>query len=1208
LKMRINQKGMSMMEVIVSLLMVTLIMFAAIAFMTSSYQTTKNNQEKEFATQKAMSILDELKSFVEDNAPGGLVLDDFDENSPTPLLTVQTGITDPLNAVSGNTTYPYATGCTDCSGYLYERQITVSPLGEDDNRLVNVKVFSFREKKKRLVAEVASVLRTIAPAYAPTQVYDVYLLAIENIPGWWVYMSNIVPFVQSTLQDLQARNPGLEFRTHWIRKLSYGRDFQYTPYFNSAADTTTDINLAYFYPGLLPASDLGNYASRPVDFYYLPALIRARINVDGTISNGYNAGANPLPYALADNYNNSMRFPDEQAYFQSRASSTPPLEDPDEPTYRLLIEDMFQNPANYRNSIFINLHGEMFPFPPVRNYSDAAKDPDTFTWAQGAPRAVTHPEQLRYTNAQDLKLRVYGYRANPGCGAGVCSGQNPWLSQIKVILKNITWTPNAGNQEVIAFEGGTDQDGVAGADLYTQNLTPLTAPSGNRMYYTAGTLGADTVIDLFNTPVTTPLVSGSGGFASTWRLYGFDYVPSPLEDLVSAGAPVPFSVRHLADTVDNRPKNSARWVLKIPSAQLPTNGMVTIETRIGNDPSDGVLYPTPNAPQNLSKTYAWRGTDTWIFGDGTFATPPHLPLTERFQTIGDPRHLPYADLKQVYTPTTLPLGSAFNRYFDDFHSAGGNLGDGANEWIGWQSTATSPNGIKNLPSVNNNADDGWDVTEAGDPGPQGMLEIDVNRIFEMFRSALLRTHSIYTTLSGFSYAYLGLGNEMGYDGANGFPLGIPISSKPFTGTGGTIHHDMSIFSVPDDPTNATFHFKYIKRFNNTWFAKYWIGELFPDDVYSTQWNVNASDGFSRGNLDTGVLSTNFIRVPRATVPTALLQTGTVFVPTGRSPEEEGCSAFFNIGGSTTAFHHQWSVGAAGTADLASDPGGDEGDLTADGIEVGNKYNLPLPTTTQISRPFQISSNQEGRAPDHFGFAGYDMPYVNGGNVSGVKPAVPGGTPSATFYNHELGGNYLGSALVTLRETVSGTDTGAIYAAVNGIDKTGGAGTVFIGKWSVLSLVHSFFKGGLGNSPTRIRELPRVFISPFASTDLNNPSSLDVDWVMSWKRWDSQDYTDDAAYDTFVEDTNTSHVVMYSEDNGANWLYAADNSTAIAGIRPVSVGVWAQQNAAPATTNFSYTWAGIGSLAEGSYLLRVEAYRDAFPLHYSYHQRRIFIKR
>ena len=445
---------------------------------------------------------------------------------------------------------------------------------------------------------------------------------------------------------------------------------------------------------------------------------------------------------------------------------------------------------------------------------------------------------------------------------------------------------------------------------------------------------------------------------------------------------------------------------------------------------------------------------------------------------------------------------------------------------------------------------------------------------------------------------------MGYDGANGFPLGIPISSKPFTGTGGAIHHDMSIFSVPDDPTNATFHFKYIKRFDNNWFAKYWIGELYPDDVYSSQWSVN-------GNLNTGTAATtNFIRVPRATIVDGAndsLPTATTFVPKWTFAEEEGCSAFFNIGGSTTAFHHQWSVGALGATDLASDAGGDEGDLDTDGIEVGGRYNLPLPTTTQISRPFRISSDAEGRAPDHFGFAGYDMAYVNGGNVSGVKPTVPGSTASATYYDHELSG-YLGSALVTLRETVGGTDTGALYATVNGIDKTGGAGTVFIGKWSVLSLIHSFLKGGLGASPTRIRELPRVFISPFADVDLNNPSTLDVDWLMGWKRWDNQDYTDDVAYNSFVEDTNTSHVIMYSVDNGANWKYAEDNSTAIPGIRPTVSTVWADQAAVPGTTTFTYTWSGIGSLLEGSYLLRVEAYRDAFPLHYSYHQRRIFIKR
>ena len=276
----------------------------------------------------------------------------------------------------------------------------------------------------------------------------------------------------------------------------------------------------------LPAVDAGNYASRPVDNYYLSGLIRARINVDNTVLNGYDASVNPHPYALADNYNNAMRFPDEQAYFNLRVAAGD--EDVDEPTYRLLLEDMFQNPSNYRNSIFINLHGELFPFPPVRNYSDAAKAPETFTWAEGAPRAVTHPENLRYTNTDPLVLRVYSYLANP-------AGTLNWLTTapVTVLLKNISWTPASG--EVKAIEGGTDQDGVGGADTYVVN-NALNGPSGDRMYYTVSTVGADTLISLFKSPLRTPQI-GNTGLATTNRLYGMDYIPSPLEDFVNPGPP-----------------------------------------------------------------------------------------------------------------------------------------------------------------------------------------------------------------------------------------------------------------------------------------------------------------------------------------------------------------------------------------------------------------------------------------------------------------------------------------------------------------------------------------------------------------------------------------------------------------------------------------------------------------------------------------------
>ena len=45
-------------------------------------------------------------------------------------------------------------------------------------------------------------------AFPPTQVYDLYLIALESVPGWWVFMEAVVPFVESAISELEARNPG----------------------------------------------------------------------------------------------------------------------------------------------------------------------------------------------------------------------------------------------------------------------------------------------------------------------------------------------------------------------------------------------------------------------------------------------------------------------------------------------------------------------------------------------------------------------------------------------------------------------------------------------------------------------------------------------------------------------------------------------------------------------------------------------------------------------------------------------------------------------------------------------------------------------------------------------------------------------------------------------------------------------------------------
>jgi hypothetical protein len=167
---------------------------------------------------------------------------------------------------------------------------------------------------------------------------------------------------------------------------------------------------------------------------------------------------------------------------------------------------------------------------------------------------------------------------------------------------------------------------------------------------------------------------------------------------------------------------------------------------------------------------------------------------------------------------------------------------------------------------------------------------------------------------------------------------------------------------------------------------------------------------------------------------------------------------------------------------------------------------------------------------------------------------------------------------------------------------------------VLSLTDAFLRSGQGASETRIRELPRILILPFTPAELNNQSTLQIDWSMTWFRWDGQEYVD--AYPVgFTEDTQTSHVILYSIDNGVEWHNLNDLPTdppVTPGVRPTAPADFVEQNHVPADPDLTYTWnIPASAQCEGSLILRVEAYRDidvtnsAFPLHYAYHQMRIF---
>jgi type II secretory pathway pseudopilin PulG len=1336
MRIRKHETGMSMVEVLAALAIVGTMIMASVVATSMAHKMTRTNTDKEFATQKAISILEEMKGLVQVNSGGNAItLDTFDDGAQTsPILTIQgthrqvgdtRPLTQPDDSISGNV-------LVAPSKWRFERHITVTtPPGQtaaNDVRLVDVQVYRNGDGGRVLLAEVSSVIRTIIDSMPPTQVYDVYLIAVENVPGWWVYMSNVVKVVNNAITNLQSRNPGLEFRTHQINTLAYGRDQMYRPYINDAVDSEQNIEYAYFYPGKMPDpaanADVGN------NYYYFPEFFRGHILVSDDSSgsvqlvdkNGYDVDKNPFPYAIADQYNHAMRYWDEKALYDLRKGENPK----EEMSLRLLLDDMYMHPDQYVNALVINLHGELMPFPPIRNYSDAAKDPEQ----TAAPdlrnvRVVTHPEQLRYPQVNGtVNFRVYSYLTNPDA-AGL--NNLPAATPITLIVKGTNaWAPAAGS--ITTITGGVDNAGnpvaYASGNAAVCGAVPPAAGTQCYTWGLTGTGNADTIIKLYNSPLRSPFDTATGlGLDYASRLYGMEYIPSPVEDLSIVGAQVPFT-NNLATSAAPLPKNTARWILRIPTGSCPANGRISVDTRIGDQVTSGVVYPTPVQPANLSRTYTYRGTDQWIFGDLTNQVnfPPNLPISERYQFQGDPRHCPYSDLKRPYTGTTATpanestLGMGYNRNFDNFEDAtyngtsfvqliganaaatynitaanntvalkvnnvaitnftvttggartaaqivtnmnanagftavaiadvvnghvrimprtqpltvqftpatgtiAGPLGfdnitrtNGA--WVGWSYTnaaGTQRYGVKNNSSLvtppPNAGAAGW-ITGAGDH------DTDVARIFQITRSALIRSNALWTSMTGWSYYYVGLGNEIGYDAANGFQYSIPVSRKPFDGTSGswwhvdTITRDTNGAATPaNQPTSqGTYYVRTGGGPAAGWWSIPWLGELYPDQAYDVAAGI---DWKNAGNLATDNTNANgwYVRDLRQNFPRF---PGTDLEQTVRRTYRMGCTTMFWGNTAASTFHHQGGTSPDTGTIQTMTPG------VGAGRDIADHYAFPVPDTMDSNRPFTTAETTAGDNPEFFLQNAYPQAgnSVNGGANVTTGTAANNARLLNSYYLHNT--SKQASALLTLSDP---TTFNTAFIVVNGLSPTGISGTTFISNWAFLSLIQSYLNGGLytdaSAQPTaqHIRQLPRVAITaPNVTTNLKNPSSVNVTWAATWKRWDDIPYT--TAYPNNYSETgvNITYQVMYSSTNGfppdpvnrpleTGWRFV--QTDAIAHPGELSLNVAQEQ-----VTGTSATWnTPAGSFPEANYLIRVEAYRNGFPKHYSYHQYRAYISR
>ena len=1163
---------------LIELLMgVTIFLVAAIVLgnhISSNYRTTQSQRDKVFAYTKAQAILAEIHSSLDrGDFSAAIDLDVLDDGIvPRPTLSIANdangGLILPDHPLSGNISRE--------NRWVWGRRISVRPFSGLLNRTVRyVTVRIVKESRAgqiREIASLSSVVNSVGSAFPTTQVFDVYLLACENIPGWWVFMEAIIPFVESAVTDLENRNPGLSVRTHWITKSGYGRDPLYRPMVNDAVDSNSTMSDVYVYPGAMPSGNASTY-------YYVPDLIRGKIALDGTEAHGWDPVTNPYPYTLADFHNHAMRYPRAHDLWQLRKTEIetrqaailaaqrlgvpppPPLEDMSvEPPLQVLVEDMARRPDFYRHALLVNLHGELLPTPALRNYSDAAKLPDDLPYV----RVVTHPEELRtqsppapVTEVTDVYLRVYAYVSDPTqyTGADYLDPSHPILVQVMDMDLTDPSTPGAAmpGVDVECLQGGVPIYGDSNYRAFGRapniSTDPVNWPqmTWSCFFYDPGQgQRKSTVFVLYNTPVRAPYV-GTCGLNTNLRsrLYGLEYVPGPI------GTGGQFTKN--LDATGDGPKNTARWRVKVPAAAWDDERFVTLTTppnyfdpRDTSNPDvtltvrtriyapasittfeDLGHYPFGfvggyNHPYDFSETYTW-----WA------QTRDAVPFTERAQIWGDPRHNPYRDLLSGDPD----FGDGYNWYHDSLTNS--------------QNAKNDHQGIVRT----------WNRWG-------GALSFDVPRLMYLLRNAIVESESIYTTLSGYSYYYVGCGNEIGYDSANGYPNSIPMSQRPWGGSVSSTGYTNNLTGNRD--------FVRSSRTSDYWWAMPWLGEMFPDEAYVSDWFADDLNGDKRGNLSAGTGSTQFRQQRMQDVyngSAAFRAQGTALYTNIHRTGTAGCVSFFNNGTSSQHFNHHFSTA--------------NGPPVGAGISLRDDYGFPVPSSISTTRPFTVDTG--GNLPTEFNYAPYSTERYSA-------------SITREFVRHSS--SYMGSGLVTLANPAN---TAAGFIVVNGIANTIETGSSFLAKWCLLSMFQSYFELGDTTLTHRIKQPPRVeIVSPTEISEILSPTSIDIQLALEWVRWDRLPYTKTTPA-TFAEDeSEIDYVIYYSPDNGVTWRYIQDDSVAVTGYKPVDPG---HIVADAGTGNDVYTWPTPPSnFPDGSYVLRVEAYRRDMSLHYSVHQMKIYMER
>ncbi|HXB97270.1 MAG TPA: hypothetical protein VNZ54_04405, partial [bacterium] len=516
----------------------------------------------------------------------------------------------------------------------------------------------------------------------------------------------------------------------------------------------------------------------------------------------------------------------------------------------------------------------------------------------------------------------------------------------------------------------------------------------------------------------------------------------------------------------------------------------------------------------------------------------------------------------------------------------------------------------------------------------GQGNVDVPKLYRLIREGVMQTTSIYTAVNGWSNYYFGLGGEIGGDSSNDLPSpGVVCDGGPWNTSG-----NYKVDEIIGSQTNGA---SWV-RTTNGWISRPYLGELWPDSLYQSDWSGHASNS-SWGNLkntgNSGVSyrdaitnfdttnQTSYTAGVNAASPYSASQTGTYgnaynFGVIYHRDSAEGCATMMNgtDGSSSNTFNHNSPAYTA--------------NLLYDGTIINNDFNFPMPATFAVSRPWQL--NLGGNTPDEWSMA----PYSNLRTTLAIYSASQG-QPSSQwgFYDWSNGAEARTSAavrMVDLNKVIEpGVATGGFYV-INGLAPSGTSGINFVARFALLTCIRTFLDAGtptgFGNTSNMVgsggpvfRTLPVPLVQitlPTNHQDRSHINPLTIDWKERYARWDNYRYTenypcldgpagspcpgiDGGNGDPSVEWHDTTNLyfnVIYSTDD-SHWYSAPTGTVAIPGE---PVGTLSGADTIPYSPShlYAYAW-NISALPAGNKFVRVECFRldpNNNPMqHYSFHE-------